>query len=176
VAVRSPDPCWTLVLVSARWCKCERVLFLVPLPGGLLFESNFKSRSKASALAGHAAAVTSRHVCRAQARNARCVLAEIRWRWTLKVANGLCVPGRLRHLSRRWVSAGGLRRLQIGSVRASFNGEIAYSLALSSLRGSLWPVRLRVAFFHAVPLLARRLCRPRINYRGLGSLFRLHRG
>ena len=33
----------------------------------------------------HAAAVTSRQVCIAEARNARCVLAEIRWRWTLKV-------------------------------------------------------------------------------------------
>ena len=32
-----------------------------------------------------AAAVTSRHVCVADARKARCVLAEVRWRWTLKV-------------------------------------------------------------------------------------------
>jgi hypothetical protein len=34
---------------------------------------------------GHAAAVTSRHVCMAEARSARCVFAELRWRWTLKV-------------------------------------------------------------------------------------------
>ena len=33
----------------------------------------------------HAAATTSRHVCIADARKARCVLAEVRWRWTLKV-------------------------------------------------------------------------------------------
>ena len=33
----------------------------------------------------HAAAVTLRHVCMAEARNARCVFAETRWRWTLKV-------------------------------------------------------------------------------------------
>src|ERR1700730_15486396 len=33
----------------------------------------------------HAAATTSRHVCRADALKARCVLAEVRWRWTLKV-------------------------------------------------------------------------------------------
>ena len=33
----------------------------------------------------HAAATTSRHVCMADARKARCVLAEVRWRWTLKV-------------------------------------------------------------------------------------------
>ena len=31
------------------------------------------------------AEVTSRHVCMADARNTRWVLAEIRWRWTLKV-------------------------------------------------------------------------------------------
>ena len=33
----------------------------------------------------HAAVVTSRHVCMAEARNARCVFAEMKWRWTLKV-------------------------------------------------------------------------------------------
>ena len=33
----------------------------------------------------HAAATTSRHVCTADARKARCVLAEVRWRRTLKV-------------------------------------------------------------------------------------------
>jgi hypothetical protein len=31
------------------------------------------------------AATTSRHVCRADVLKARCVLAEVRWRWTLKV-------------------------------------------------------------------------------------------
>jgi hypothetical protein len=36
-------------------------------------------------IAINATAATSHHVCMAQARNARCVLAEIRWRWTLKV-------------------------------------------------------------------------------------------
>src|ERR1019366_9334385 len=33
----------------------------------------------------HAAATTSRHVCMAAALKARCVLADVRWRWTLKV-------------------------------------------------------------------------------------------
>ena len=33
----------------------------------------------------HAAATTSRHVRRADALKARCVLAEVRWRWTLKL-------------------------------------------------------------------------------------------
>ena len=33
----------------------------------------------------HAAATTSCHVCMADALKARCVLAEVRWRWTLKV-------------------------------------------------------------------------------------------
>ena len=33
----------------------------------------------------HAAATTSRHVSVADALKARCVLAEVRWRWTLKV-------------------------------------------------------------------------------------------
>ena len=33
----------------------------------------------------HAAATTSRHACMAEALKARCVLAEVRWRWTLKV-------------------------------------------------------------------------------------------
>ena len=33
----------------------------------------------------HAAVTTSRHVCRAEARKTRCVLVEIRWRWTLNV-------------------------------------------------------------------------------------------
>jgi hypothetical protein len=33
----------------------------------------------------HAAATTSSHVCIADALKARCVLAEVRWRWTLKV-------------------------------------------------------------------------------------------
>ena len=33
----------------------------------------------------HAAATTSRHSCMAEALNARCVLADVRWRWTLKV-------------------------------------------------------------------------------------------
>ena len=33
----------------------------------------------------HAAATTSCHVCIADALKARCVLAEVRWRWTLKV-------------------------------------------------------------------------------------------
>src|SRR5580704_10382785 len=33
----------------------------------------------------HAAATTSRHACMADALKARCVLAEVRWRWTLKV-------------------------------------------------------------------------------------------
>ena len=32
-----------------------------------------------------AAATTSRHVCIAVALKARCVFAEVRWRWTLKV-------------------------------------------------------------------------------------------
>ena len=30
----------------------------------------------------HATATTSRHVCRADARKTRCVLADVRWRWT----------------------------------------------------------------------------------------------
>ena len=33
----------------------------------------------------HAAVTTSRHVCTADALKARCVLAEVRWRWTLKM-------------------------------------------------------------------------------------------
>ena len=33
----------------------------------------------------HAAATTSRHVCRADSRKTRCVLADVRWRWTKKV-------------------------------------------------------------------------------------------
>jgi hypothetical protein len=33
----------------------------------------------------HAAATTSRHVCRADALKSRCVLAVVRWRWTSKV-------------------------------------------------------------------------------------------
>jgi putative transposase len=33
----------------------------------------------------HAAATTSRHVGIAEARKVRCVLAEVRWRWTLNV-------------------------------------------------------------------------------------------
>ena len=33
----------------------------------------------------HAVATTSRHVCIAETRKARCVLAETRWRWTLNV-------------------------------------------------------------------------------------------
>jgi hypothetical protein len=32
-----------------------------------------------------AVATASRHVCIADALKARCVLAEVRWRWTLKV-------------------------------------------------------------------------------------------
>jgi hypothetical protein len=36
----------------------------------------------------HAAVATSRHVCTADARKARCVLADVRWRWTLKVLWG----------------------------------------------------------------------------------------
>jgi len=42
----------------------------------------------------HAAATTSRHVCMAEALNARCVLAEVRWRWTLKILWG---AARTRH-------------------------------------------------------------------------------
>ena len=33
----------------------------------------------------HYAATTSRHACMAEALKARCVLADVRWRWTLKV-------------------------------------------------------------------------------------------
>src|ERR1700736_5358565 len=33
----------------------------------------------------NAATTISRHVCRADALKDRCVLAEVRWRWTLKV-------------------------------------------------------------------------------------------
>jgi hypothetical protein len=33
----------------------------------------------------HAAMTTSRHVCRADALKTRCVLADVRWRWTLNV-------------------------------------------------------------------------------------------
>jgi hypothetical protein len=33
----------------------------------------------------HAAATTSRHACMADALKARCVLADVRWRWTVKV-------------------------------------------------------------------------------------------
>ena len=33
----------------------------------------------------HAVATTSRHVCMADSLKSRCVLAEVRWRWTLKV-------------------------------------------------------------------------------------------
>jgi hypothetical protein len=44
----------------------------------------------------HAAAATSRHVCRADALKTRCVLADARWRWTL-----LCCrwPRELREIS-----------------------------------------------------------------------------
>ena len=38
-----------------------------------------------SAEVAHAAATTSRHACMAEALKARCVLADVRWRWTLKV-------------------------------------------------------------------------------------------
>jgi hypothetical protein len=38
----------------------------------------------------HAAATTSRHGCMAEALKARCVLADVGWRWTLKALGG-CV-------------------------------------------------------------------------------------
>jgi hypothetical protein len=34
----------------------------------------------------HAAATTSRHACMADALKTRCILADVRWRWTLKVS------------------------------------------------------------------------------------------
>ena len=43
------------------------------------------SRCQIEHATNHAAATTSRHVRRADALKARCVLAEVRWRWTLKL-------------------------------------------------------------------------------------------
>jgi hypothetical protein len=44
----------------------------------------------------HAAAMTSCHVCMANALKVRCVLAEVRWRWTLKVfCVAACTEGNL---------------------------------------------------------------------------------
>src|SRR5208337_823581 len=43
----------------------------------------------------HAAVTTSRHVSMADALKARCVLAEVRWRWTLKVLWAACTERNL---------------------------------------------------------------------------------
>src|SRR5208337_4122775 len=43
----------------------------------------------------HAAETTSRHVSMADALKARCVLAEVRWRWTLKVLWAACTERNL---------------------------------------------------------------------------------
>jgi myosin-crossreactive antigen len=44
-----------------------------------------RARNKSAGMLGSTAATTSRHVCIAVALKARCVVAEVRWRWTLKV-------------------------------------------------------------------------------------------
>ena len=46
-----------------------------------------KAAGAASSESGcnHAAATTSCHACMADALKARCVLADVRWRWTLNV-------------------------------------------------------------------------------------------
>src|ERR1700738_992436 len=44
-----------------------------------------RARNKSPGTSGSPAATTSCHVCIAEARKARCVLAEVRWRWTLNV-------------------------------------------------------------------------------------------
>ena len=71
-AVGSNSP--TAIGCSSRCC----IDGIVPLTNNRRNEFERSNR-------GHAAAATSRDVRMAEARNARCVLAEIRWRWTLKV-------------------------------------------------------------------------------------------
>jgi hypothetical protein len=44
-----------------------------------------RSHHKSSARPAHATATTLRHVCSADALKARCILAEVRWHWTLNV-------------------------------------------------------------------------------------------
>jgi hypothetical protein len=59
-----------------------------PRPGlfiGIVTLRNGRRGNAGQISLAQAAAVTSRHVCVADARKARCVLAEVRWRWTLKV-------------------------------------------------------------------------------------------
>jgi len=69
--------------------------------------------------------MTWRHVCIAVALKARCVLAEVRWRWTLKVLYAAaCVernlwadPGHLKTLHLVFSSLGWLMRI-LGSIVA----------------------------------------------------------
>jgi hypothetical protein len=50
---------------------------------GFLTSAN-GTRNQSSLRRPQAAAAASRHVCIADALKTRCVLAEVRWRWTLK--------------------------------------------------------------------------------------------
>ena len=76
----------TIASVSAKGPAGDRVLFETGrmAPTGSVKLTNL-GRSKPSGMLDYAATTTSRHVCMADARKARCVLAEVRWRWTLKM-------------------------------------------------------------------------------------------
>jgi hypothetical protein len=78
----------------------------------------------------HAAATTSRHVCIADALKARCVLADVRWRWKLKVLRAaacternLCADptlpdrGRSRHQSAFAIRSRVVARSEAGRTR-----------------------------------------------------------
>jgi len=55
------------------------------IPDGALSHYGTVDTAIPTGFFAHAAATTSRHVSIAHALKARCVLAEVRWRWTLKV-------------------------------------------------------------------------------------------
>jgi protein-tyrosine-phosphatase len=61
-----------------------------PLAGSVTFPNRARNKTPGARRA-HAAATTSRHVCMADSLKSRCVLAEVRWRWTLKVLYAACV-------------------------------------------------------------------------------------
>ena len=72
---------------SVTWKVCSarghRIVFATP--DGALSHYGTVDTAIPTCFFAHAAATTSRHVSIADALKARCVLAEVRWRWTLKV-------------------------------------------------------------------------------------------
>jgi hypothetical protein len=70
---------------AERWALTAELSIIMSAGGGVVTLLKIGRSIVGIRSNGHAAATTSRHACMADALKARCVLADVRWRCTLKV-------------------------------------------------------------------------------------------